>query len=192
MALLIAAKQTYEKIMKYNWFFKLNNEKIVKITFNEEHFTHLIFGTKVNEGLGKYKGKNGYLEIQSKVFPEIEIEIKSNPIIGKELSNIKNRIKYFPELINILEKPDYFFYDIKKVKAQNSNEVRANFAIIQLNNNSETDKKFRTTFFIRENKSNIGEYFGVSCVVDNSSFKHTCNQERIEVIDYWKEEREKI
>lgn len=28
MSILVEAKQVYEKIMKYNWFFKLINEKI--------------------------------------------------------------------------------------------------------------------------------------------------------------------
>lgn len=101
MEILIKAKEIYEEIMKYHWFFELEDGKIVKLIFNEEHFTHLIFGTKVNDGLGKYKGKDGYSEILKVDYSIIEAEIKSNPKINLEAVNIKNRVTYFSELENI-------------------------------------------------------------------------------------------
>lgn len=71
---------------------------------------------------------------------------------------------------------------------KNKNDINADFAILQMNKNKETDKKFRTTFFIR-NHINEDHYFGVSCIIDNSSFKHTCNQDKIKVVKHWKENR---
>lgn len=192
MSIIKIAFDCFEKIKSYNWYFELENNSIVKLSFDDEHFTHLILGTSLIKHLKQYKGKAGYQNISNITFDKLKIEITKNPTISNQVQSVKKRIKNFIQIENILLNPIYFFYDVTKVNCQNKNDIKATYALRLSNSINISDltedqinQQLRTTFFIREIQNS--EYIGVTCIVDNSSYKHTCNQDKIKVKKAWQE-----
>lgn len=184
MPIIKSAITCFENIKIYNWFFELENNQVIKLSFEDENFTHLILGTTIIKHLKQYKGLNGYSTISNTSLDTLKNEIKTNSFISKQVQNVTKRIKYFPEVESILKTPTYFYYDPLKVVAKNKNEITADYALRKKSNTNDN----RTTLFIRE-QSDSSSYISVTCLVDNSLYKHTCNQEKVKVINSWKEKK---
>lgn len=157
MSIIKIAFDCFEKIKSYNWYFELENNSIVKLSFDDEHFTHLILGTSLIKYLKQYKGKAGYQNISNITFDKLKIEITKNPTISNQVQSVKKRIKNFIQIENILLNPIYFFYDVTKVNCQNKNDIKATYALRLSNSINISDltedqinQQLRTTFFIRE------------------------------------------